>query len=166
MEFYNLMYGREARLPVDLEFGTAVTDTISPNFYVQKLQSALSYAYHIARDKLGIVQQRQKALYDSSIHGKPFTEGDIVWLYSPVIPRGGHRKLHHPWTGPYKVQSKLSELNYKIVPLHSSSPKFLVVHFNRLKRCPPRYPIFTSSFPHTQTYVACLSLYISCRRFS
>ena len=48
-------------------------------------------------------------------------------MYSPVIPQGGHQKLHHPWTGPYKVESKLSDLNYKILPLLTDSPKPLIV---------------------------------------
>ena len=124
---YYLMYGREARLPIDLQFGTSFSDTLSSDLYVQQLQSSLSYAYQIVRNTLGNVQQRQKTLYDSSLHGKPFAKGDTVWLYSPVIPQGGHRKLHHPWTGPYKVESKLSDLNYKIIPLLTDSPKPLIV---------------------------------------
>ena len=81
-----------------------------------------------------------------SVHGKPFTKGNTVWLYSPVIPQGGHQKLHHPWTGPYKVESKLSDLNYKILPLFTDSPKPLIVHFNRLKLCTPGtlFPPITS----------------------
>ena len=35
--------------------------------------------------------------------------GDLVWLHSPVVPRGSSRKLHHPWTGPYKI------VNYQIL---------------------------------------------------
>ena len=139
------MYGREALLPIDLEFRTSFSDTLSSDAHVQQLQSSLSYAYQIVRNTLGTVQQRQKTLYDSSVHGKPFTKGDTVWLYSPVIPQGGHWKLHHPWTGPYKVESKLSDLNYKILPLTDLS-KPLIVHFNRLKLCTPgtRFPPITS----------------------
>jgi hypothetical protein len=67
----------------------------------------------------------------------------------PVIPKDGHHKLHHPWTGPYRVGSKLSDLNYKIVLLHKESLKPLVVHFNSLKHCIPGTR-FASSVPsHT-----------------
>ena len=67
-------------------------------------------------------------------------------MYSPVIPQGGHWRQHHPWTGPYKVESKLSDLNYKILSLRTSSPKPLIVHFNLLKLCTPgtRFPLLTS----------------------
>ena len=54
---YYLMYGCEARLPIDLEFGTSFSDTISSDLYVQQLQSSLSYAYQIVRNTLGTVQQ-------------------------------------------------------------------------------------------------------------
>ena len=103
-----LMFGREARLPVDLQFGTLFTDTLSPNNYARNLQSALSYAYQLARDSLGEVQKRQQTLYDHTVHGDPFQEGDMVWLHSSVVPTDGSRKLHHPWTGPYEIVTKLS----------------------------------------------------------
>jgi len=42
-------------------------------------------------------------LYDKKIHGKPFDEDDLVWLHSPVVKHGRSRKLHLPWSGPYRV---------------------------------------------------------------
>ena len=46
---------------------------------------------------------RQKELYDERIHGKPLKRDDLVWLHSKVIPHGVGRKLHRPWTGPFRV---------------------------------------------------------------
>lgn len=51
------MYGREALLPIDLEFRTSFSDTLSSDAHVQQLQSSLSYAYQIVRNTLGAVQQ-------------------------------------------------------------------------------------------------------------
>ena len=39
------MFGREARLPIDLQFGLGATDTVSTNAYAQSLQESLNYAY-------------------------------------------------------------------------------------------------------------------------
>lgn len=138
--FY-LTFGREARLPIDLKFGTGDQETLSPNDHARKIQKALSYAYNIVRGTLGNVQQRQKTLYDKKIHGKPYNVGDRVWLFSTVIPNDGHRKLHHPWTGPYIIIEKLSDANYKIRRV-GVRDKTLVVHFDRLKICLPgtRFP--------------------------
>ena len=36
------------------------------------------------------------------------------WLFSDVIPRGQNKKLHHPWTGPFKVLQKLSDVTYRL----------------------------------------------------
>ena len=132
-----LMFGLEARLPVDLLFGTAFSDTTSSDQYVRALQNKLAYAYQLVREKLGDVQQKQQVLYNRSLHGKPFLVGDTVWLHSSVVPADGHRKLHHPWTGPFTVLEKISDLNYKIRLLNVKTAKPLIVHFNRLKLCAP-----------------------------
>ena len=91
-----LMFGREVRLPVDLQSGTSFSESVSPDQYVQQLQHTLNYALQLARDTLREVQQWQKCLYNCSVHGSPFVEGDLVWLHSTVVPADGHCKLHHP----------------------------------------------------------------------
>lgn len=62
-----------------------------------------------------------------------FLTGDLVWLHSPVVPRGQSKKLHQPWTGPYKIVTKLSD---KVcLQLTQYRRKRPVVHFDRLKPC-------------------------------
>ena len=133
--FY-LMYGREARLPVDLTFPFH-TSSLVPSYptYAQELQSSLTSAYDLARTTLGDAQFRQKMLYDRKIHGEPFKEGDLVWLHSTVIPPHSCRKLHHPWCDPYQVMKKLSDINYVVAPVDQLN-KHSIVHFDRLKLCP------------------------------
>ena len=36
-------------------------------------------------------------------HGKPFQNGNLMMLHSPAVPQGHSKKLHCPWSGPYKV---------------------------------------------------------------
>lgn len=130
------MFGREARLPVNLQFGLSFIDTVlSPDQYTHQLQNRLSYAYRVTLEMLGVAQDRQQILYNRTIHGKPFAAGDLVWLHSTVIPSESPRKLHHPWTDPYVVLEELSDINYKIKPCSSAVDKILIVHFNRLKKC-------------------------------
>ena len=133
--FY-LMYGRQVRMPIDIMFGTPTPDTASPSEYADDLRKRLEKAYQQVREQMGHQLDRQKELYDRKVHGKLFEAGDLVWLFSPVVPRGCPKKLHRPWTGPFKVVSRLSDVTYRIENVQLRRNR-LVVHFNRLKACPP-----------------------------
>ena len=138
------MFGRQVRLPIDIMFGNSPVVTSSPSVYATKLQQSLTTAYDQVRNKMDATFQRHKQFYDQKVHGRPFTVGDLVWLYSPVVPTGQAKKLYHPWTGPYEVVKKLSDATYRIVHTQSKRQR-LVVHFDRLKLCPPgtRLPLPT-----------------------
>ena len=128
--FY-LMYGRQVNLPVDLMYGSTPHEACTLGDYAHTLQNNLTEAYVLARRKGITEHNRQKALYDVKVHGAPYQVGDWVWLHSPAVPRGQCRKLHHPWTGPFKVIECIGECDYKI---KSKNGKMIrVVHFDRLK---------------------------------
>ena len=46
------------------------------------------------------------------MHGQPyaFNTGDWMWLYSPVIGRGGSHELNCPWKESYTVMKKISDV--------------------------------------------------------
>ena len=99
-------------------------------------------AYRCVREKLAASHVRQKDYYDKKVHGRPFAVGDFVWLHSVVIPKGKSKKLHHSWTGPYRVLTKLSDSDYRVKKL-TGNKRVQVVHFNSLKLCTPgtRFPV-------------------------
>lgn len=131
-----LMFGRQAKLPIDLMYPTGSSESMPVTQYALQLKEGLEDAYRLVREKLGASHQRQKDHYDRRVHGKPYEVGDLVWLHSTVIPRGGSRKLHHPWTGPFRILECVSESDYKIKGLRGKK-KTSIVHFNRLKPCVP-----------------------------
>ena len=133
--FY-LMFGREAKLPIDLMYGTGNHKDMPTTEYANQLKKGLEEAYSCAREKLGASHERRKEHYDKRIHGRPFAVGDLVWLHSTVIPPGQSRKLHHPWTGPYKIVEKISDSDYKIKGLRGRK-QCHIIHFDRLKLCTP-----------------------------
>ena len=90
------LFGRQARLPVDL------MEEMTTKEYVRNLRQTLEKAYS---NHTGAALERQKELHDRRVHGDEYQVGDLVWLHNP---KGAKRKLHCPWTGPFKVVKKLS----------------------------------------------------------
>lgn len=130
--FY-LMFGRQARLPVDLMFTTDKPKKVTPTEYATQLRDSLEQAFENVQATMGSKLETQKQIYDHKVHGDPFSPGTLVWLHSPVVPRGGSRKLHHPWTGPWKILKRISDATYRIQD-EKVKQKRIVVHFNRLKQ--------------------------------
>ena len=129
-----LMFGRQARLPVDLAFQLPNKQPTLHNDYVVKLQQTLQDSYKVVRNNLGGNLRRQKEIYDKKSHGRPYHKGDLVWLFNPVITPGKFKKFHRPWTGPYTVVKKLSDSTYRIQHTKRRA-KRCIVHFDRLKPC-------------------------------
>lgn len=77
---YYLMFGREARLPVDLCFQTSAdgTEERQHSQYVAKLKRDLKEAYQLASEASDKVHQRNKRAYDSRIRFQVLDIGDSV----------------------------------------------------------------------------------------
>ena len=133
--FY-LMFGREARLPIDLVYGTQTQQASPVQEYAQNLKKLLEDAYDKVREKSATAHKRQKEIYDRKVHGEPYKVNDKVWLFNPVVKKGKSRKLHHPWIGPYIVIERVSECDYRLKAIQGKK-NLIIVHFNRLKLCSP-----------------------------
>ena len=131
-----LMMGRQASIPIDLMFPVNKEQEKEVPAYVHQLREGLQSAYALVREQCETEHQRQKAIYDKKAHGRPYEKGDLVWLFSPAVPRGHSRKLHHPWKGPFVVVDKIGITTYKIKPSRNSG-KCQIIHFDRLKPCAP-----------------------------
>ena len=131
-----LMFGRQVRMPVDVMFGTPTPQPSTVPQYAADLRASLEAAYRCVRERMGRKLERQKELYDRKAHGVPLEPGDLVWLHNPAVARGQSKKLHRPWTGPYRVVRRLSDAVYRLQHTQARR-KRPVVHFDRLKPCPP-----------------------------
>ncbi len=131
---FSLMFGREAKLPVDIMFGQTPDQKLSTNEYVLGLQSRLEASYQLVRNRLKLSQKRQKNHYDQRSRGNPFETGDLVWIHMPAVPRGKSPKFHCPWSGPYIVKKKINDVLYRVKNVRNPR-KTTVVHFDRLKPC-------------------------------
>ena len=50
--------------------------------YTTQLKKSLMEAYSDVRHQLQTSHQRQRGAYNKKVHGKPYKEGDFVWLYN------------------------------------------------------------------------------------
>ena len=88
-----LMFGRQARLLINIAYGSPTPALTSLSEYASKLRVSLEKAYQKVCTHTGHKFERQKALYDRRVHGKPLAEGDLVWLHSPVPKHGIHKNI-------------------------------------------------------------------------
>ncbi|KAL1258945.1 hypothetical protein QQF64_009522 [Cirrhinus molitorella] len=107
---YYLMFGREARLPVDLCFGvTSDKDEVNHSRYVEKLRENLRDAYRLATEAATKRHQRNKKLYDRRVSFRVLEVGDRVLLKNLGL-RGKH-KLESKWApDPYIVVERMSHV--------------------------------------------------------
>uniref|UniRef100_A0A8B9JBA5 Gypsy retrotransposon integrase-like protein 1 n=1 Tax=Astyanax mexicanus TaxID=7994 RepID=A0A8B9JBA5_ASTMX len=113
---YLLMFGREARLPIDLCFETPVQveEGVHHQQYVEKLRSNLKRAYQLAVENSDRLHQRNKRRYDACVRPQKLEEGDRVLIRA----FGESGKLKDKWSSePYVVLGKLPNLPvYRLQP--------------------------------------------------
>ena len=62
----------------------------------------------------GDKQTLEKSLVGSKERGRQFKPGDMVCLRHPDVEFSQARKLHCPWTGPFRIVQKLSDMTYRM----------------------------------------------------
>ena len=110
------------------------TESVAPACgpeYVEYIRKCIRTSYDFARDHLGRAAIRQKKGYDAYARDRPkFKKGDFVRYYYP--PAKQSNKFARPWIGPFKVEERVTQVDYRIT-LVSDLRKSRVVHIDSLK---------------------------------
>ena len=132
---YRMMFGREARLPVDLLMvGDPPNEQRQiPMEYLKEQTSKLRQAYGMARKSARVATRRYRDYYDARTSGDTYQIGDKVWRQSHVRKKGTSSKLSPKWEGPYVIIKRITDVVYRIKK--EKGRKRVVVHFNCLKKC-------------------------------
>jgi hypothetical protein len=129
MSPYEVMYGRKAVLPIDLQFG--LKETEAQNYYDQ-LKPRLEVIKEKVYKRICAAKVSQKKQHDKNVRFKEYKVGEYVWLYNPAYKTGTTPKLMSKWKGPYEIIEKLSAQSYRLSV--GETKRSQVIHHNRLKR--------------------------------
>ena len=128
---FHLVCGRDARLPTTVLDGHAPGKSpVVPKDYGEELVQKLQEAFRAAKDCQAQADRRRKFYYDSRHVPVDFKVGELVLLHSKVTKPGLSPKLSVKWTGPYRVNEKLSDVNYWLEDV--GSQKRVRAHVQRM----------------------------------
>ena len=131
---FELMFGREMRIPLDVMMGSGpMGNESSYSEFVADLQGSLEAAYRDVRQNLKVAQRRQKDAYDKGVRHMVFQAGDLVLRYDPQLKPGEANKFHRQWEGPYEIVERVTDVTYRVKKVRGHSRKSQVVHFNNLR---------------------------------
>ncbi|XP_061921885.1 uncharacterized protein LOC133662165 [Entelurus aequoreus] len=133
---YELMFGRQPRLPVDLAFGLPVREgrPTSHSDYVQNLKSRLEESYKIAMDNAAKIAHKNKTRFDRRVTASDLEVGDRVLIRNVRI-RGKH-KISDKWESTiHVVVSRAGTLPVYTVKLENKDGPLRTLHRDLLLPC-------------------------------
>jgi hypothetical protein len=135
-----LLYGREARLPLDITL-TPKCEYTEKNLreHIHKLVSQLEVVRKISQRHAEQNQAKMKERYDERASEIPFQVGDSVWIYIPAVQPGLSRKLMKFWSGPYLLVEQTGPVNFRVRNLENNKLVKSPIHVNRMKFAYERY---------------------------
>ena len=129
-----MVYGQECVMPVDVIYGRAPGQNLSPVAHAQQLRHRLEAVHRVARENQALAVERSKQNYRNRLQGGPLQVGDRVWLFTPRTTARS-RKLQIRWTGPWEVIKVVSPVLFTISSGNWNVNKIdLTVALDRLKR--------------------------------
>ena len=105
-----LLYGREAKLPIDImeEVDVTLKDRL------QTIVNNLLQIRESTRQKVELEQSKQKSRHDHHLRKEvQFSIGDKVLYYNAAMDKQWSGKLNPKWKGPYYIHQVLLNGSYK-----------------------------------------------------
>ena len=130
---FELIFGHEMRIPLDVMMGNADETESTYIKFVVDLRERLIQAHQDVREKLKVAQRRQKDAFDKGVKCTVYQPGDLVLRFSPELKPGEPNKFHRQWESPYEIVERVSEVTYRVRRRDRHSRRSSDVHFNNLR---------------------------------
>lgn len=131
-----LMLGREVSTPLDIMYELPRSVKYIPRHkWACQLKENMETAHTFVRENMKTAMVRQKKYHDHKLSWQIFEPCFQVYVFFPIRKAGQSPKFTSHWRGPYKVQSKLTDLTYKVDCGPRGRPQ--VIHVDRVRK---KYP--------------------------
>ena len=137
-----LLYGRDPTLPQDLlvphpklahrQITASDLDTYKDTL-IKTLRSTYDKLQRTKEDNM----LKYKEYYDKTHKIVNFEPGDLVLVHTQVPEAGLSLKLGRRWKGPYKIESKIDNVTYRVREDEVTRSRSTPIHVQRLKRYKP-----------------------------
>ena len=126
---YFLMFGREPRIPINLEFNLLNgREVVDAKTYVDRLRHRLEWAFQQAQRNIAQDAKQRKSYHDQKVRCHKLQKGDIVLV--KINKFDSDYKIADKWEDtPYVVLSKWKEIPiYEVQPIGGISTDIKVLH--------------------------------------
>lgn len=149
-----LMFGKEMRLPFDIELQPKDNMAGDAKLYIQEFMSNLKIYHKIAKENELYHQQKNKEKYDKTAKVPDFKLGDQVLMSIHQIPKGLTAKLYDKAQGPYRIVRLGPNYTYELKRLSDNKLHPSLVNAIHLKHYydpeEHRAHLIPDNFPHAR----------------
>lgn len=124
---FELVYGRTPVLPTEASLMQPIS-----NIEAQEIRERALLVRTMAVDNILKKQKIDKKYYDARHRPISFEVGDQVKVFVPIRKKGRSEKLLLRYFGPYYVEEKIGEVNYKIRKGKSKRAKTDIYHISKI----------------------------------
>lgn len=111
---FHMMFGKEMRLPFDVDLQPKDNLSQDTREYLREFMSRLKISHEIGQKNVEYHQQRNKERYDRTAKTPHFKIGDTVLTTTHQVPKGQSSKLWDKCTGPYQIVGLGPNYTYRL----------------------------------------------------